>query len=43
MIFCPLNQNLNCKEYNMARKYIWLIGENLSETANNNSFYFWKQ
>lgn len=27
----------------MARKYIWLIGENLSETANNNSFYFWKQ
>ena len=23
-------------------KYIWLFGENLGETANNNSFYFWK-
>ena len=22
--------------------FIWLFGENLSETANNNSFYFWK-
>ena len=23
-------------------KYIWLIGENNSLTANNNSYYFWK-
>lgn len=23
-------------------KYIWLISENLSNTANNNSFWFWK-
>lgn len=23
-------------------KYIWLFGENLGKTANNNSFYFWK-
>ena len=27
-------------EYN---KYIWLIGENLGKTSNNNSFYFWKE
>lgn len=25
----------------MSKKYIWLFGENLGETANNNSFYFW--
>ena len=24
-------------------RFIWLIGENLGETANNNSFHFWKQ
>ena len=23
--------------------YIWLFGENLGKTANNNSYYFWKQ
>ena len=23
-------------------KYIWLIGENLGSTHNNNSFYFWR-
>ena len=23
-------------------KYIWIFGENLGSTANNNSFYFWK-
>ena len=23
-------------------KFIWLIGENVGETSNNNSFYFWK-
>jgi CDP-glycerol glycerophosphotransferase (TagB/SpsB family) len=27
----------------MEKKYIWLFGENLGNTANNNSFYFWKQ
>jgi hypothetical protein len=27
----------------MNKKYIWLFGENLGNTANNNSFYFWKQ
>lgn len=26
----------------MNNKYIWLIGENLGNTMNNNSFYFWK-
>lgn len=25
------------------RKYIWLFGENLGKTSNNNSFYFWKE
>ena len=25
----------------MIKKYIWLFGENLGETANNNSFYMW--
>lgn len=24
-------------------RFIWLIGENLGETTNNNSFHFWKQ
>lgn len=24
------------------KKYIWLFGENLGETANNNSYYFWE-
>ena len=24
-------------------KFIWLFGENLGKTANNNSFYFWQQ
>lgn len=24
-------------------KYIWLIGENLGSTHNNNSFYFWRE
>lgn len=24
-------------------KYIWIFGENLSNTHNNNSFYFWKE
>ena len=23
--------------------YIWLFGENRGNTANNNSFYFWKE
>lgn len=23
-------------------KFIWLIGENISQTANNNSYYFWR-
>lgn len=27
----------------MKTKFIWLFGENLATTANNNSFYFWKQ
>lgn len=27
---------------NKKNNYIWLFGENLSNTANNNSFYFWK-
>ena len=26
----------------MKEKFIWLIGENNSKTANNNSYYFWK-
>lgn len=26
----------------MKEKYIWLFGENNGRTANNNSFYFWK-
>lgn len=26
----------------MEKKYIWLFGENLGETHNNNSFYFWE-
>lgn len=26
----------------MENKYIWLFGENVGKTANNNSFYFWK-
>lgn len=25
------------------QKFIWLFGENVGQTANNNSFYFWKQ
>ena len=25
------------------KKYIWLFGENLGKTSNNNSFYFWKE
>lgn len=27
----------------MSVNYIWLFGENLAKTSNNNSFYFWKQ
>lgn len=27
----------------MKKNFIWLIGENLGSTANNNSFYFWKR
>lgn len=27
---------------NKKNNYIWIFGENLGETANNNSFYFWK-
>ncbi len=27
---------------NKKNNYIWLFGENLGNTANNNSFYFWK-
>ena len=27
----------------MDKKYIWLFGENSGNTANNNSFYFWKE
>lgn len=26
----------------MKKNFIWLFGENLANTANNNSFYFWK-
>ncbi len=26
----------------MKNKYIWLLGENNGKTANNNSYYFWK-
>ena len=26
----------------MTQKYIWLFGENVGETANNNSYWFWK-
>ncbi len=24
-------------------RYVWLIGENLSKTANNNAYYFWRE
>ena len=27
---------------NKGNGFIWLFGENLAETAQNNSFYFWK-
>ncbi|MBQ8766510.1 MAG: CDP-glycerol glycerophosphotransferase family protein [Clostridia bacterium] len=27
----------------MRKNFIWLFGENVGSTANNNSFYFWKQ
>jgi len=27
---------------NSMNKYIWLFGENLGNTHNNNSYYFWK-
>ena len=27
----------------MKKNFIWLFGENVGCTANNNSFYFWKQ
>lgn len=27
----------------MKKNFVWLFGENLGSTANNNSFYFWKQ
>ncbi len=27
----------------MKKNFIWLFGENLGSTANNNSFYFWKK
>lgn len=27
---------------NSKNNYIWLFGENVGETSNNNSFYFWK-
>jgi hypothetical protein len=27
----------------MKKRFIWIFGENLGETADNNSFYFWKQ
>lgn len=27
----------------MKKNFIWLFGENVGGTANNNSFYFWKQ
>ncbi len=27
----------------MSGNFIWLFGENLGATANNNSYYFWKQ
>ena len=27
----------------MKKNFIWLFGENLGSTSNNNSFYFWKQ
>jgi glycosyltransferase involved in cell wall biosynthesis len=26
----------------MKKNFVWLMGENLGATANNNSFYFWK-
>ena len=26
----------------MKKKFIWLFGENVGSTSNNNSFYFWK-
>lgn len=26
----------------MSENYIWLFGENLASTSNNNSYYFWK-
>lgn len=27
----------------MVNNYIWLFGENLGKTADNNSFYLWKK
>lgn len=27
----------------MKKNFVWLFGENVGSTANNNSFYFWKQ
>ena len=27
----------------MKKNFVWLIGENLGSSANNNSFYFWKR
>ena len=27
----------------MSENFIWLFGENLASTSNNNSYYFWKQ
>ena len=27
---------------NKKNNYIWLFGENVGQTSNNNSFYFWK-
>lgn len=27
----------------MKENFVWLFGENLGNTSNNNSFYFWKQ
>lgn len=27
----------------MSRNFIWLFGENLGATSNNNSYYFWKE
>ena len=26
----------------MSNNYIWLFGENVGKTSENNSFYFWK-